>query len=211
MPRPPRRARACMCASERTARSHERPRSTLLSEDRFDPPHATAPGHDAVGVAQKEADPREPSARPATSDRPAAQNSVAAAPRLITNAPNESPQRDLDTADGGSRRVGARFEPTRRRQAARWPRGRDGSGPGARPCSAARASRPRRAKASWRERGACGHAAVWRIFTRFYRACCKKLSRHRCIARPRRDRGSSSSNEPDRTAPAPKKSGIFEF
>ena len=146
MPRPPRRARACMRASERTARSHERPRSTLLSEGRFDPPHATSPGHDAVGVAQREADPREPSARPATSDRPAAQNSVAAAPRLITNAPNESPQRDLDTADGGSRRVGARFEPTRRRQAARWPRGRDGSGPGARPCSAARASRPRRAK-----------------------------------------------------------------
>ena len=77
-----------MRASERTARSHERPRSTPLSEDRFDPPHATSPGHDAVGVAQEEADPREPSARPATSDRPAAQNSVAAAPRLITNAPN---------------------------------------------------------------------------------------------------------------------------
>ena len=187
MPRPPRRARACMRASERTARSHERPRSTLLSEGRFDPPHATAPGHDAVGVAQREADPREPSARPATSDRPAAQNSVAAAPRLITNAPNESPQRDLDTADGGSRRVGARFEPTRRRQAARWPRGR-----------LARAALH-------------GRAAVWRIFTRFYRACCKKLSRHRCIARPRRDRGSSSSNEPDRPAPAPKKSGIFDF
>ena len=71
-----------MRASERTARSHERPRSTLLSEGRFDPPHATAPGHDAVGVAQREADPREPSARPATSDRPAAQNSVAAAPRV---------------------------------------------------------------------------------------------------------------------------------
>ena len=146
MPRPPRRARACMRASERTARSHERPRSTLLSEGRFDPPHATAPGHDAVGVAQREADPREPSARPATSDRPAAQNSVAAAPRLITNAPNESPRRDLDTADGGSRRVGARFEPTRRRQAARRARGQDGSGPGVCPCSAARASRPRRAK-----------------------------------------------------------------
>ena len=146
MPRPPRRARACMRASERTARSHERPLSTPLSEGRFDPPHATSPGHDAVGVAQREADPREPSARPATSDRPAAQNSVAAAPRLITNAPNESPQRDLDTADGGSRRVGARFEPTRQRQAARWSRGQDGSGPGARPCSAARASRPRRAK-----------------------------------------------------------------
>ena len=77
-----------MRASERTARSHERPLSTPLSEGRFDPPHATAPGHDAVGVAQREADPREPSARPATSDRPAAQNSVAAAPRLITNAPN---------------------------------------------------------------------------------------------------------------------------
>ena len=145
-----------MRASERTARSHERPRSTLLSEGRFDPPHATAPGHDAVGVAQREADPREPSARPATSDRPAAQNSVAAAPRLITNAPNESPQRDLDTADGGSRRVGARFEPTRRRQAARWPRGRDGSGPGARPCSAARASRPRRAKGVVRSAGPAG-------------------------------------------------------
>ena len=187
MPRPPRRARACMRASERTARSHERPRSTPLSEGRFDPPHATAPGHDAVGVAQREADPREPSARPATSDRPAAQNSVAAAPRLITNAPNESPQRDLDTADGGSRRVVARIEPTRRRQAACWPRGQDGSGPGARPCSAARASRPRRAKASWRERGACGHATVWRIFTRFYRGCCEKLSRHRCTARPRRE------------------------
>ena len=191
-----------MRASERTARSHERPRSTLLSEGRFDPPHATAPGHDAVGVAQREADPREPSARPATSDRPAAQNSVAAAPRLITNAPNESPRRDLDTADGGSRRVGARFEPTRRRQAARWPRGRDGSGPGARPCSAARASRPRRAKASWRERGACGHAAVWRIFTRFYRGCCEKLSRHRCTARPRQEQFSTTGGKPDRTIPA---------
>ena len=191
-----------MRASERTARSHERPRSTLLSEGRFDPPHATAPGHDAVGVAQREADPREPSARPATSDRPAAQNSVAAAPRLITNAPNESPQRDLDTADGGSRRVGARFEPTRRRQAARWPRGRDGSGPGARPCSAARASRPRRAKASWRERGACGHATVWRIFTRFYRGCCEKLSRHRCTARPRQEQFSTTGGKPDRPIPA---------
>ena len=146
MPRPPRRARACMRASERTARSHERPRSTLLSEGRFDPPHATAPGHDAVGVAQREADPREPSARPATSDRPAAQKGVAAAPRLITNAPNASPRRDPNTADGGSRRVGARFEPTRRRQAARRARGQDGSGPGVCPCSAARASRPRRAK-----------------------------------------------------------------
>ena len=135
-----------MRASERTARSHERPRSTLLSEGRFDPPHATAPGHDAVGVAQREADPREPSARPATSDRPAAQNGVAAAPRLITNAPNASPRRDPNTADGGSRRVGARFEPTRRRQAARRARGQDGSGPGVCPCSAARASRPRRAK-----------------------------------------------------------------
>ena len=146
MPRPPRRARACMRASERTARSHERPRSTLLSEGRFDPPHATAPGHDAVGVAQREADPREPSARPATSDRPAAQKGVAVAPRLITNAPNASPRRDPNTADGGSRRVGARFEPTRRRQAARRARGQDGSGPGVCPCSAARASRPRRAK-----------------------------------------------------------------
>ena len=96
-------------------------------------------------------------------------------------------QRYPDTADGGSRRVVTRIEPTRRRQAARWPRGRDGSGPGARPCSAARASRPRRAKASWRERGACGHAAVWKIFARFYRGCCKKLSRHRCTARPRRE------------------------
>ena len=144
MPRPPRRARACMRASERTARSHERPRSTLLSEGRFDPPHATSPGHDAVGVAQREADPREPSARPATSDRPAAQNGVAAAPRLITNAPNASPRRDPNTADGGSRRVGARFEPTRRRQAARRARGQDGSGPGVCPCSAARASRMRR-------------------------------------------------------------------
>ena len=177
MPRPPRRARACMRASERTARSHERPLSTPLSEGRFDPPHATSPGHDAVGVAQREADPREPSARPATSDRPAAQNSVAAAPRLITNAPNESPQRDLDTADGGSRRVGARFEPTRRRQAARWPRGRDGSGPGARPCSAARASRPRRAKGVVaRPRGLRARGGLANLYTILLRMLRKIIS-----------------------------------
>ena len=176
-----------MRASERTARSHERPRSTPLSEDRFDPPHATSPGHDAVGVAQKEADPREPSARPATSDRPAAQNSVAAAPRLITNAPNArrsatpTPQMAVLDVSGldSSRPDGAR------------PRaGRAGKmvvGPGrarAAPLALAARDAP---KASWRERGACGHAAVWKIFARFYRGCCKKLSRHRCTARPRRE------------------------
>ena len=202
MPRPPRRARACMRASERTARSHERPRSTPLSEGRFDPPHAAAPGHDAVGVAQRGVDPREPSAHSTTSGRPAAQNSVAAAPRLITNAPNArrsatpTPQMAVLDVSGldSSRPDGAR------------PRaGRAGKmvvGPGcarAAPLALAARDAP---KASWRERGACGHATVWQIFTRFYRGCCEKLSRHRCTARPRQEQFSTTGGKPDRTIPA---------
>ena len=175
MPRPPRRARACMRASERTARSHERPLSTPLSEGRFDPPHATSPGHDAVGVAQREADPREPSARPATSDRPAAQNSVAAAPRLITNAPNArrsatpTPQMAVLDVSGldSSRPDGARPRAGRAGKMVVGP-GRARAAPLA---LAARDAPSRRA-----QRGACGHAAVWRIFTRF----CRAAQRSRC-------------------------------
>ena len=175
MPRPPRRARACTRAAATAARRSSRRwmkgvrRPRTAPADFIDLEHHRAPDESGRRSGTR-------TARRAARRSRTRRVTYAGGSAHRATARARAAWRDLDTADGGSRRVVARIEPTRRRQAACWPRGQDGSGPGARPCSAARASRPRRAKGVEAQRGACGHVAVWRIFTRFYRAA----QRSRC-------------------------------
>ena len=164
MPRPPRRARACTRAAATAARRSSRRwmkgvrRPRTAPADFIDLEHHRAPDESGRRSGTRTA------RRAARRSRTRRVTYAGGSARRAT-ARAGAAWRDLDTADGGSRRVVARIEPTRRRQAACWPCGQDGSGPGARPCSAARASRPRRAKASCAARGLRARGGLANLYT----------------------------------------------